>query len=248
MADEKQMDRLAKLLGLAKDASNEHEAELAREKLYQFLADWQVEMADVIAHAEGRQAGDRVIDFRLDIASNSTYFKCWATVACNIVEGMGGSAFINMTGTNKGYVQAYAYEGDAVILQALHGALVAQGAIGLSRYLSKEKASPSWTWYTASNKYNLQRSFIMGFGTEIKRKMVAARNTAVQDHGSSRAELVLTDRRALVRKQMELDNPALRKTKMQGLLQPGYDAGVAHGRQTDIGQTKLGDTGRQAIG
>jgi hypothetical protein len=98
---------------------------------------------------------------------------------------------------------------------------------------------PPWS---GESKTALRRPWMVGFSSEVYRKLLAAERTAVREHdnqtaqgGRPSAALVVADRRSLVDWAIDDEWGHLRKPRLRRLSGTGYQAGAEAGRRADVG-------------
>jgi len=248
--------KIQALLTKANDAAaTEAEAEAYREKAYALMIKWEIDEAQLSAEKSERLRVDEIIRRTVHLNANMSYSHEFATAMAIIGDAAGLHTFITKTRKNEKTgkhatgqqrftaVTLVGFRPDVERAELLIESLVTQLHTAMLAY-GKTLSS----WYTASQKWNARRSFIVGWGGTVADRVRSLRDVARQDatDRGTGTELVLVTKDDMVSKwiedNMHLGKPTCRRYGSNAM----YEGGLA-GRQADIGQNRFGAAPRGAV-
>lgn len=252
------IDKIKKLLDKATaKGTTEAEADAFREKAYELMVKWEIDEAQLDAAKQERLRSEDIVRRVVHIATGKTYTMEYATAMALAAQGMGLRSFLTQVWENKKIgkkannaqwfraVVLVGFRSDVDRAELLIDSLTLQLTTALSAY---GKTLP--TWYSASNKWNARRSFIVGWGERVSDRLTSLRDIARQDMMSTEGtgtELVLVTKDEMVAKWIE-DNMKLgTRGRARRYAYDGMTAGADAGNTADIGQQRFGATARGAI-
>lgn len=242
--------KIKALLNLAEDPRTpEHERELARTRAYQLMAKMQIDEADIAAHGEAPREEIQVREVWLSTPRSYSYE--YATMAGVIAEIMGARGLVqkvyhtDASRTKRcgphwiGLLIGFASDLDRAML--LFNSLGAQceQAVAIAG-----RNNFSWSWMTASDRYNFKRSFIVGFKQRVTARLRALFQEAAAEVTGTSTELVLVNRKKIVSDFVDA-TMNLSDTRARTYGHAGASAGSAAGARASLGQTTLGAHGRE---
>lgn len=254
-ASDTRVEKIRKLLEKA-DArgTTEAEAETFREKAYELMIKWEVDDAALDAEKSERLKIEEIVRRTVHLPVGMTYSYEFACAMAVVAEGMGLKAFIGRAFTNEktgkraGRSQLFStvvlvgFGADADRAELLFDHLIIQLQTALATF-----GKTLGSWYTASQKWNQRRSFIMGWGNEVGSRYASLRKVATDATSGTGTDLVLVDKAAMVDQWIN-DNLTLGKGHSRRYGSSGMAAGMDAGARADIGQNRFGQAARGAVG
>lgn len=254
-ATDPRIEKIRKLLEKA-DAkgATEAEAETYREKAYELMIKWEIDDAQLDADKSERLRVEEIVRRTVHLPVGMTYSYEFACAMAVVAEGMGLKAFIGKsyknekTGKHAGRSQLFStvvlvgFRADADRAELLFDHLIIQLQTALTAF-----GKTLGSWYTASQKWNQRRSFIMGWGNEVGARYASLRKVATDATSGTGTDLVLVDKAALV-DQWVNDNMTLGRGRSRHYRSSGMEAGMDAGARADIGQNRFGASARGAVG
>lgn len=239
-AAEQKLEVIRKLLAKAERAATPDEADAYNTKAADLMARHGVDAAMVAA--AGGDTRDVIGSRR--IAMTDPYSTEKATLAGGVARAM-GCRVVRHPGNNRGQTAAVTvmgFETDLRRVELTFTSLLLQATRSVVRQRPSGWSGESTTTF--------RRTWLVGFSSEVHRRLVAAEQGAVQQHdaqaatGKPSAALVLADRRSLVEQAYDERYGHLRSSRPRRLSGSGYAAGTEAGRRADVGHTRLGPTRR----
>jgi len=256
--DQDRANKIKALLVKGNDpAATEAERELYQDKAADLMAKWQIDEA-MLAHDQ-RVVTDTIVKRPVKLDAPKIYLDEVVHVGGSVAAGFGLTPLRIMdyvkgpdghyvvrggkiVGTPRVLLIGFTADLDVIeqVIQLVHTQLMtAWNAYGASlpRY------------YSASQKYNMKRSFLMGFSSRIEERIRDSRKRTIAEitetHGTG-TELVLLDREAQVTLWIN-ENLKLGVTKAKRYVSSGMHEGMNAANNTNIGQTRVG-AARRALG
>ncbi len=237
-------DKIVKLIAKAENPAVTHDE---REALLAAISRLMVKHgidAATLAAADPSRSADDPIEYVVTPVTGvgpRKYGKEWVRMGINVAEALGAKAFYQ--GDQLG-VAAHRSDIERIIM--LWRSLQVQATSELARFVA---GYPTWNDYSASDKYQIRRSFIVGYGREVASRLRALRRETIveaQTAGDPGTDLAVRDRDAQVdawvAASMKVGKARSRRYDASGAI-----AGHVAGRRADIGQTTL-DQGMRRLG
>jgi hypothetical protein len=224
------LDRVRKLLAKAEaEGVTPPEAEALTAKAAELMARYGIDRARLAAsRPDTDRPGSRIVDIA----------NPWAQVRAHLLAGLAGAmrcqCVLLSTGGPGARVHVFGFRSDLERADILYTSLLLQMARGLAAAAVPAGIGNPRAW---------RRSWLLGFVTAVITRVRSAEERAAagaEDDsrpGPSTA-LVLADRAAVIRRQLEEAYPVTRRTRIT-YSGRGYSAGYAKGQQADIGQARL---------
>jgi hypothetical protein len=228
---EKLLSRVRKLLVKAEDESvTPAEAQALTAKAAELMARYGIDRALLAADApDSDKPANRVLDIG----------NPWARVKAHLLCGLASALrcqCVLLTNPAPGTrIHIFGYASDLERTDVLYTSVLIQMLHGL--------AAAEVPGYTSSTRA-WRRSWMLGFATAVIARVRAAEYRASQaaagpeGEPSSRAALVLADRRAVIRRQVQQSYPRLRTARLS-YRGSGYTDGFAQGQRADLGGPRL---------
>lgn len=226
-------DTVRKLLAKAESVAGTPEEQVFKAKAMELIAKNNIDEAELRSKSDSKS---EIVSDEVDFTGH--HIKMQMTLMNNIAAALGCSMI--RVGKNKAFV--YGTEDSLDQVDWLFGMLWSNAIIRAmdpknTAHLNRGQTT---TW---------RRSFLIGFTTEVASRIKQAYRKQSQDTGDSKgAALVLADdaRRAEQALRAEFGGQT-RESKLSGAGDlSAFGAGVSHGRNSDIGQSRM--SGAKAIG
>lgn len=230
-------DKIAKLLAKAERTDNDAEAEAFFAKAAQLQAQHEIDQSMIDA-ARGNDANPVE---KMQFMCKGSYAKAHMYALLGMAKAMGMKGFY-VPGSSTIKVVIVGHKRDLVDLETLWSSILIQMARGAKRYINGWKLD-RWD-FTPSERYNAQRSYMVGFGdgvAEILRRVrqdAARELEAVQGPGVG---LVLVKKAEVVKHAFDTMYPNLKSGRGMKINGSAHGAGQVDGRNANTG-------GRKAIG
>lgn len=233
-----QIDRVRKLLAKAEAAGTTPEESAAlNDKAAELMAKYVVDQAMLTATTRLNQ--ERIIQKWITPLGGSTYSHEYVSLGIYIAEALGCKGIIGAATRSRKVLIVVGFESDIAQVEMLYASIALQCSLRVGPFVRRETKP----WHSGSDKYNMRRAFIHGFGTGVAERLKRT-ITEAADADSSTA-LVLVDRNAKLNQWLE-DNMRLRTSRRNYDI-GAHGAGYTAGRLSDVGTPKL-DTARKEIG
>jgi len=223
--------RVRKLLAKAEAVGvTPAEAQALTAKAAELMAKYGIDRALLAAdRPETDHPADRVLDI------DNPWARVQAHLLCGIASAMRCQCVVLPRADPGARIHVFGFASDieradviytSVLVQMWQGLVVAQ--------------VPDWS----RSPRAWRRSWLLGFATAVVSRVRAAEHdaacaaTAPSAASSSRATIVLADRRQVIRRNIEQAYPLTRKTRLT-YSGNGYGAGYAEGQKADIGSTRV---------
>jgi hypothetical protein len=238
-APERLLDRVRKLLTQAEDESvTPAEAQAFTAKAAELMAKYGIDRALLAAERpETDQPANRVLDIDNPWAREKAHLLCGLASAlrchCILLGRAGPGSKVHVFGFSSDIERADLLY-TSILIQMSHGLAGAQ--------------VPDWT----SSPRAWRRSWLLGFTTAVIARVRQAEHGAIvaatdrARSGSDRTALVLADRSAMIRRQVEQAYPITRKARVT-YSGSGYRDGFERGQRADIGATRLNRAAGRAL-
>jgi hypothetical protein len=238
-APERLLDRVRKLLTQAEDeAVTPAEAQAFTAKAAELMAKYGIDRALLAAdQPETDQPTNRVLDIDNPWAREKAHLLCGLASAlrchCILLGGRGPGSKVHIFG----------FGSDIERTDLLYTSILIQMSHGLAGARVPDWSSSPRAW---------RRSWLLGFATAVIARVRQAEHGAMvaatdrTRSGSNRAALVLADRSAVIRRQVEHAYPITRKTRVT-YSGSGYRDGYERGQRADIGATRLSRAAGRAL-
>lgn len=234
---QKREKKIAQLLRKAETAGPE-EAEALTEAAAAFMLKYGIEQANIDAARLGQDRTAEKMVTR-SIKYTGVYSTAYVMMAHQICEAMG--ELRGFSQKNKGSNMTWVivgYERDVDQAVTLLSSLALQAVVAVDVHIKNDRW---WGTYTASDKYNVKRSFLIGFGTGAASRIRNAKRVVVEEASVSSpgTELVLVNRRQAVDVYTDKMFPDLVKGRSVRVVESGYGAGHLAGKNANTGGTAL---------
>jgi Protein of unknown function (DUF2786) len=239
VAEESKLEVIRKLLAKAEGAATAEEATAYNEKAAAMMARHGVNAALLAATGEKPdRIGERRIAMTDPYSMEKSMLASWigSALGCRSVRHSG-------YGRSVSAITLHGYESDIGRTEVLYTSLLLQA----TRQVVVQRP-PSWS-DEATAAY--RRTWLVGFATEVNRRLSAAEQTAAEEHDAvparegPSAALVVADRRSTVDRAFEDRYPKLKKARNRTLSGSGYGSGVAAGSRADLGGPRIANPRRE---
>jgi hypothetical protein len=233
-------DKIAKLLAKAERTDNDAEAEAFFAKAAQLQAQHEIDQS-LIDEARGDQGANPIEELR--IMCKGSYSKATMNSVLMMAKAMGLKGFYTPMGGSDIKVTVMGHKRDLADLETLWASILIQQARGAKRFIDGWKASQAWG-FTASERFNAQRSYMMGFGEGVAEILRRVKNDAAREIEAAQGPgvgLVLVKKAEAVEVAFAQRYPRLSKGRGIKITGSAYGAGRVDGRNANTG-------GRKAIG
>lgn len=252
-AEHPKLERIRKLLAMAEaeeltlEARDSYNAKAAK-----LIAEYGIDAALLAeTKAQADRPADRIITLDPPYALDKAALL-WAVLRPLRCEGVRNRRR-NEHGKTIYIMHVFAMEDDLDRAELLFTSLLVQAAFGLAT----ERPDSGW-----ENVAAFRRSWLEGFARAVEVRLrdaeKQAQERAERDQrghapaGSTTAgrsvALVLVDRTALVERAKKAAYPRLKTAASRSLSGSGYGSGHAAGQRADLGGSRLGGSGRRAVG
>lgn len=244
------VDKVAKLLAKAESSGVTHdEREALLAAASRIMVKRGIDAAMLAAHDPERAAGDLIGKTFADVTGVGPirYGKEWVTLGIAVATGMGARAFYHTPrGSKRIRLLVVAHQSDAERIVQLWRSLQVQATSELARFVA---GFPTWNAYDESDKYQMRRSFIIGYGRQVGSRLRALRAETVAEASITEpgTDVALRDRESQIDAWMTKEMGKIGKARDRQYDQVGDLAGRVAGSRADIGQTTL-DTGMRRLG
>lgn len=235
--ENKWLVRVRALLNKAEDpASTPEEAEALTAKATELMAKYGIGQALANARAEKKQTpADRIFDLSGAYARERANLLGWIAteLRCRSV------VLTLRQGRRKVGLKlhVFGYQTDLDRVDLLYTSLLVQMVNGLA------KAQKPLFEDTAA----FRRSWMVGFASEVSRRIGEVENRAQQDSDEPGVDLVLADRSTQVDQATKAVYPTVPPPKRRVLSGSGRAAGALAGRNADIGNTRIESAANNAL-
>lgn len=227
------------------ETTTPEEAEMIQAKVEKLMI--QLGIEDIMSMTEDKKNEDIVTD---EFPFEGVYAPAWVRMAYAIVtalgnlEGIASDVYVNYK--KKGMrLTIVGYQSDVKRARTLIESLCLQCLTAVSVHM---KTVPNYC--SASQKYNVKRSFIMGFGVGAGERIKVTRHNVVEETNDSTpgTALVLAERGTIVRQRYEEMFTSTRTMRSTKVVIGGYSEGKAAGRVARTGESEVSKNGQRAIG
>lgn len=244
------VDKVAKLLAKAESNGVTHEE---REALLaaasRIMAKRGIDAA-VLAARDPRRAADDPIGYTIVEVTGvgpKRYGKEWVGMGIDVATALGAKAFYNHRGRGQTVrLGIAAHRTDAERIVQLWRSLQIQATSELARFVA---GYSTWSSYDESDKYQIRRSFIVGYGRQVASRLRALRASTIEETKLSEpgTDLAVRDRETQIDAWLEAGGIGrIGKERGRRYDASGAIAGHVAGDRADIGQTTL-DGGRREL-
>lgn len=220
MAEEKILDRVAKLLALAERAGTEHEADAAYAKATELMTRHAIEQWQLAGRGEAKR--EQVVTRSARIKDRHDRSPAQRGLITQIARANRCEA-VWMRGLDM--MAIYGFESDAEFVKTLYGLVLVQMSHAAAKawrgYTIAAGGSKSWQIGTSRHLYI--KSFEFAFATRVGERLTEAATREEVKHAG--AELALIDRSALVRQAMPETRATTTRIQFGGGEGAGRDAG-----------------------
>jgi Protein of unknown function (DUF2786) len=150
------------------------------------------------------------------------------TILVSSIAGAHGVRAVTLGGTSPTRMTLVGFAGDLQVVELLYTSLLLQATTSLRRQNITGRA--------------FRRAFLIGFASEIGRRLEATREAAVAESGAPSTDLVLRDRQREVDEALNTEFPRLRRTRTTISDGRGLNAGRASGAAANLA------SGRNQVG
>jgi hypothetical protein len=237
-AQKKMAAKVAKLLRLAEHPNTgQAERENATAQAAALMEKYMLDEL-MVARETGQVVPDKLI--RKSYRYKGVYTAADAQLVWKLSSALGMKAIRTKLGSSEIIMNVMGFEKDFERFDTLLASAMLQRAAATTMHISG--IGERWGWYTASEKYNIKRSFGIGFADGLGEKVREASHQVQQDvvrERGSGAELMLVDRRKQVDTYYKSLYPGAGKAKPVKTVS-SYHAGHRAGRSADVGGTRIG--------
>jgi len=233
-------DKIVKLIAKAESPVVTHEErEALLAAISRLMVKHGIDAATLAAADPSRLASDPIEYVITEVTGvgPKRYGKEWVGMGIDVAEALGAKAFFNVY-HDRQRLGVAAHRSDIERIVVLWKSLQVQATSELARFVA---GYPTWNGYSERDKYQIRRSFIVGYGREIAGRLRALRRETIaeaQVSGDPGTELAVRDRHAQVddwvTATMKIGKARSRRYDASGAI-----AGHVAGRRADIGQTTL---------
>lgn len=222
MADEKILDRVAKLLKLAERAGTPEEAEVAYEKATALMTKYAIEQWQL--SGRGKAKAEQVITITVHIKEQHDYTKSRQLLLHVVAKANRCEAIINV---GRHQMTIYGFESDARFTETLYGLLLVQMEhAGANAYRDARRELD----LSGVSRFRYLKSFFYAFALRIDKRFDEANRREESNHVGS--ALVLADRQSVVKAALPAKLGKARGTRLS--TRAGLADGDAAGRRADI--------------
>jgi hypothetical protein len=240
MADQDTItQRIIKLLAKAERAGSPEEAEAFFAK----AADLQAKHAidEIMLNAAAGKNADDVEDKTYDLTG--IYSKAHILMLNALARELNCRVIQYSSGGSKNLrARVHGFHSDLERLDILFTSVMVQASRSLKQWWGAQDSS----WWTAAEKFQARKSYIIGYGEGAATKLRESMRTAVAEHksGEPGVSLVLVDRKDKVDAAVAAAHGRLgtaRSTKVNGA---ATRAGRSDGQRADVGHRRVGGSNR----
>lgn len=247
--------RIQALLAKAESTNSEEERASILEKVDDLMAKWGIDRAMIearrIADGAKPQLGHLILTFE-GMAGQTR--KNYLEAAWRVAMGLGNLRGHRMYKTrNADNLYLFGFESDLEAFSMLWSSLQTQIIISTTQWWKSEvMRDQGCAGFPASVRSQMKRDYILGYSRTLYNRLTAIReqneSKSSSDTGGSSA-LVLVDRKTIVDRAYEEQNPNLRSGKVsrRRIGAGSFEAGRRDGARADIGQKRFSG-GNNAIG
>lgn len=236
------IEKIQKLLNQAEGTDNPDEAETFAEAAQRLMLKHSIDEAALAAY-RGDQRREEVIKVKMTFTG--TMASANTKLAHCVALGLGLKSVQSRDWQVKSTVHVYivGFETDARMAEVLIASLMIQA--------NRAAAKRMDPYMARQQRFKWKRSFVMGFGEEVCRRLDAMRKSVVKEATDADADgrllPALMDREQQLTSEFNLLFPNLRYTRSRSSQDwGGYGAGGQAGRDADINQPRIGS--RKALG
>lgn len=241
------LDKIMKLLAKAEGTKNPHEAEAFTAKAIDLMTKWSVDEAMLAAH-RGVVNRNEVISVVIPV--RGVYFKAHM----DMLNQLGIAFGFRRVSTGKTWQDKtikdrmvwVGFENDLAAAQLLYTSLLVQLEVALRAFVKENDRQFSYA--SASEKYQMRRSFMIGFNDVVGKRIRESRKTATDT--TPGAGLVLASRSQEIDDKVADLFPNLRvgRGREIRLNATGYSGGKIAGANANLGGTSVSQGARAALG
>lgn len=237
-------ERIALMLRKAESAGPE-EAEALTEAAAKFMLKYGIEEAAINAARLGQdRTAEQIVTKSIDYTG--VYSVGYITMAHLVTNALGELRGFtrNGRGSDKSWC-IVGYERDVDLAITLLSSLALQAVVAVNAHI---KSDHMWDCYSASQKYNIKRSFLMGFGRGASTRIHSAKRVVVEEATVTApgTEVMLLNRATAVDAHVEKMFPDLKKSRGVKVVDSGFGAGRTAGLNANTGGKTL--SGKKVIG
>jgi hypothetical protein len=240
MAEDRRAKQEAMIAGLLRKAESAgpEEAEALTEAAAKFMLKYGIDEANLQAARLGQdRTAEKIVTRTIDY--KGVYSSAYVSLSHVVVEALGQMKGFSRKGKGSDMTWVIVgYERDVDNAITLLTSLALQAVVAVDVHIKNDRW---WTSYTASEKYNVKRSFLMGFGVGASTRIREAKRVVVEEASVSSpgTELVLVNRAQAVELHVEKMFPNLKSGRSVKVVVGGYDSGHAAGKKANTGGTQL---------
>jgi len=235
-------ERIVKLLAKAERTDNVEEAEMFFAKAAALQAKHAIDEIMINA-ATGKNADDiekKTYTFK------GSYAPAHVLTVHVLAQQLNSRAIQTKLGGSNVLVNVHGFRSDLERLDILFTSLLIQGTRALKTFIKNHEYYGSCT---AAEKYQMRKSFLIGFGEGAADQLAEANRAAEKEQETKTpgVGLVLVDRKAQVNQAVEQSYGRLSHSRGTKRNYSGLAGGRAAGRQADMGRKQVGGT-KKALG
>jgi uncharacterized protein DUF2786 len=241
-------DKIVKLIAKAESPAVTHaEREALLAAISRLMVKHGIDAATLAAADPSRLVSDPIEYVITEVTGVGPrkYGKEWVGMGIGVAEALGAKAFFNGY-RDRQRLGVAAHRSDIERIIMLWKSLQVQATSELARFVA---GYPTWSLYSPSDKYQIRRSFIVGYGREVASRLRALRRETIaeaQVSGDPGTDLAVRDRDA------QVDDWVTATMKIGKARSRNYDAsgavaGHMAGQRADIGQATLNGGRRELV-
>lgn len=216
------------------DCKHEGEREAARAKANQLMALWEIEDAQLVINEQRRMTADDIKDTQFWYDVPKSYEKEFLHLGYKIVAAMGLEGATLRSSGRRGWGRS----GLTLVgtPEDIERAQLAIMSLTLQCHTALNRFGKTLVVGNGSYKWNMRRSFIIGFAQRVSERIAFARQHV--EGRTTGTDLVLVDKSVWTKRHAEAMGFTTRK--LGNYYAAGTQGGRQAGDQADIGQSRFG--------
>lgn len=240
MTEDTRVQKILKLLAKAEaNGASAAEREAYSAKAAELMMAYGIEQAQLAAHSTAPI--EKIVKVTIVTDVPKTYAHEYAVLGIRIARAFQCQGILTEQGGRKSTI-IIGFESDVAQVEQMFRSLTIQCTLDLATWYSRNVR----THMNGTDKFNMKRSFIVGFANGVAEKFEQLKKTVVAQSAAG-TDLVLVDRTKKVAHWID-ENMRTRSTPSRSYTVNGTAAGHAAGQRANLGQTDLGGRGRAAVG
>lgn len=242
---EQMKDKIAKLLAKAEGTTNEHERDAFNEQAERLMLRLGIEKAEL--EAVGEVKPEDIVEVKREWHGN--YSIVMLPFTYDLARGFGNLTILQSSNYNGMLRTSFiiGHKSDVEEFTRLLDSLALQVMSALKRWQKEHREERRYL--TDMEKYVQHRSFISGFGSEVRRRLTAERREEEQA-ASTGAALVLASKDERIVAWVQETYPTVGKARGGAQVYSSRAAsdGASAGRSADLGHKGVGGSGKALEG